>query len=201
MSMNPPRTAAWIVQLLLVCCVLPSRAVELKVSREALQRTLKEQLFNGPEGRYYLKGSMGTPCSIYAEDPRLIFVQDRILVEVKTHARVGKAVRGACIGVSLAPTSEVSMAPEGEGETLGFRDARLERISEQRELNFALAPFLSRQIPSSMRVNAADLLRKALEGSTATSGYKVTLDRLKIHSIQIQGDAVVVDVDGDLSVK
>ena len=93
------------------------------------------------------------------------------------------------------------MAPEGEGETLGFRDARLERISEQRELNFVLAPFLSRQIPSSMKVNAAELLRKALEGSTATSGYKVTLDRLKIHSIQIQGDAVVVDVDGDLSVK
>jgi hypothetical protein len=27
------------------------------------------------------------------------------------------------------------------------------------------------------------------------------LERLKIHSIQIQGDALVVDVDGDLSVK
>ena len=52
-----------------------------------------------------------------------------------------------------------------------------------------------------MKVNAADLLRKALEGSTATSGYKVTLDRLKIHSVQIQGDALVVDADGDLSVK
>ena len=52
-----------------------------------------------------------------------------------------------------------------------------------------------------MKVDAADLLRKALEGSTATSGYKVTLDRLKIHSVQIQGDTLVVDVDGDLSVK
>jgi hypothetical protein len=52
-----------------------------------------------------------------------------------------------------------------------------------------------------MKVNAADLLRKALEGSTAASGYKITLDRLKIHSIQIDGDSLVVDVDGDLSVK
>jgi hypothetical protein len=52
-----------------------------------------------------------------------------------------------------------------------------------------------------MKVDAADLLRKALEGSTATSGYKVTLDRLKVHSIQIDGDTLVVDVDGDLSVK
>ena len=198
--MNPPKLALWIGLSLLVWCALPGSAVELKVSREALQRTLKEQLFNGPSGRYYLKGSAQTPCSIYAEEPRLTFVQDRILVQVKTHARVGRAVGGACIGLAMAPTSEVSLAPAGEGETLGFRDARLERISQQRELNFVLAPFLSRQIPSSMKVNAAELLRRALAGSTATSGYKVTLERLKIHSIQIQGDSVVVDVDGDLSV-
>jgi hypothetical protein len=187
--------------LLLASGAVSCSAVELKVSREALQRTLKEQLFNGPNGRYYLKGSPQSPCSIYAEEPQLSFVQDRILVRVKTHARIGTTVGGACIGVSLAPTSEVSVAPAGEGETLGFRDARVERISQQRELNFVLAPFLNHQIPSSMKVNAAELLRKALEGSTATSGYKVSLDRLKIHSIEIHGDAVVVDVDGDLSVE
>lgn len=201
LGMNPCKGAVCAGLVLLACGAVPSPAVELKVSREALERTLKDQLFNGPNGRYYLKGSPQTPCSIYAEDPRLAFVQDRILVRVKTHAWIGTAVHGACIGVSLAPTSEVSVAPDGEGGTLGFRDVRLERISQQRELNFVLTPFLSHQIPSSMKVNAAELLRKALEGSTATSGYKVTLDRLKIHSIQIQGDAVVVDVDGDLSVK
>ncbi len=52
-----------------------------------------------------------------------------------------------------------------------------------------------------MKVDAADLLRKALEGSTASSGYKVTLDKLKVHSMQIVGDTLVVDVDGDISVK
>ena len=187
--------------LLLAAGASRALGVELKVSRDALERTLRAQLFSGPDGRYYLKGSPQTPCSIYAEDPRVSFTQDRILAEVRTHAHVGTAVRGTCIGVSLAPTSEVSVAPDGEGETLGFRDARVERISQQRELNFVLTPFLSHTVPSSMKVNAADLLRKALEDSTATSGYKVSLDRLKSHSILIQGDAVVVDVDGDLSVK
>jgi hypothetical protein len=52
-----------------------------------------------------------------------------------------------------------------------------------------------------MRVNAADLLRKALAGSTAASGYKVSLNRLKIHSVEIEGDKLVVDADGDLSVE
>ncbi len=122
-------------------------------------------------------------------------------MRIKTHARMGKSVGGACLGIALAPNAEVSLAPDGEGETIGFRDARVEKASDRRELNFLLTPFLSHQIPSSMKVNAADLLRKALEGSTASSGYKVTLERLKIHSIQIQGDYLVMDVDGDLSVK
>jgi hypothetical protein len=178
-----------------------SSAVELKVSRDAIERTLKQKLFNGPDGRYYLKGSATSACSVYAEDPKLSFVQDRIVVAIKTHARLGKSVGGACLGISLTLPAEVSLAPVGEGETIGFRDARVDRVSDQKELNFLLTPFLSHQIPSSMKVNASDLLRSALEGSTASSGFKVTLERLKIHSVEIQGDSLVVDADGDLSVQ
>jgi hypothetical protein len=93
------------------------------------------------------------------------------------------------------------LAPVGEGETVGFRDARIDRVSEHAELNFVLMPFLSHQVPSGMKVNAADVLRQALAGSFATSGYKVSLERLKIHSVEIQGDALVVDVDGDIEVR
>ena len=175
--------------------------MELKISRQALERTLRQQLFSGPGGRYYLKGSAATGCYVYAEDPQLQFEGERILVRVKTHARLGTGFRGSCVGLSLARESDVSMAPDGEGETVGFKDARLEKLSEQKELNFLLTAFLGHTVPSSMKVNAADLLRKALANSTATSGYRVSLDRLKIHSIQIEGEDLVVDVDGDLSVK
>ena len=180
---------------------IPCPAVQLKVSREALERTLKEQLFSGPDGRYFLKGSAQTACHVYADDAALVFTQDRILVKVKTHARLGQAVGGACIGLTLAPTSEVSLEPYGEGEAIGFRDAQMVKVSDRRELNFLLSPFLSHQVPSSMKVDAAELLRKALAGSTAKSGYKVSLDRLKIHSVQIEGDDLVVDADGDITVK
>jgi hypothetical protein len=97
--------------------------------------------------------------------------------------------------------AEVSMEPEAEGETIGFRDASLDKVSDRKEINFVLAPFLRGQVPKSMKVNAADLLRAALAGSSATSGYKVSLGRLKILSIQIVGDKLVVEADGDLSVE
>jgi hypothetical protein len=117
------------------------------------------------------------------------------------HAHLGKAVAGKCLGIALTTASEVSVAPQADGENLGFRDARIELVSEHQELNFLLTPFLNHKAPSSMSVNAADLLRKALQGSKASSGYDVTLDRLSIRSIQIQTDSVVLDVDGSLSVK
>jgi hypothetical protein len=179
----------------------PALAVELRVSRDALERTLRQQLFTGPDKRFYLKGTSQSACSVYADDARVSFVQDRIVVKVKTRARMGKAVGATCVGISLSPTAEVSMAPYGEGEIIGFRDAQLLKVSDRRELNFLLTPFLSHQVPSSMKVDAAGLLRKAFEGSVATSGYKLTLDRLKVHSMQIQGDTLIVDFDGDISVK
>jgi hypothetical protein len=175
--------------------------VELTIGRQALERTLKQQLFGGPDGRYYLKGDARSPCSISTEDPHLSFERDRIVVRVKTRARLGKPVGGACIGLSLTLPAQVSLTPDAEGETIGFRDAQLDKVSEQPEINFVLAPFLRHQVPSSMRVNAADLLRRALAGSTASSGYKVSLNRLKIHSVQIDGDKLVVDADGDLGVE
>ena len=187
--------------LALAAALVPCSAVELKVSRDALNRTLKAQLFNSPSGRYYLKGSPQSACYVYAEDPKLEFAADRIVVKLKTHARLGKAMGGACIGIAVSLPAEVSLAPDGEGETIGFRDARIDRVSDHSELNFLLTPFLSHQVPSGLKVNAADLLRKSLEGSTAQSGYKVTLERLKIHSILIDGDHLVVDADGDISVQ
>ncbi len=181
--------------------IAASRAVELTISRQALERTLKQQLFSGPDGRYYLKGSAHSACFISTEDPHLSFEQGRIVVRVKTVARLGTPVGGTCLGVSLTLPAQVSLAPDAEGETIGFRDARLDRISDRKEINFVLAPFLRGQVPKSMKVNATELLRRALEGSTATSGYKVSLDRLKIHSVQIEGDKLVVGADGDLSVE
>ncbi len=187
--------------LLLAGAVAPSRAVELKVSRDVMQRTLKQQLFSAPEGRYYLKGSEKSACYVYADDAQLSFTGERVVVVLKVHAKLGKGFGSSCVGISLNTASEVSLAPVGEGETIGFRDAKLDKVMDQKELNFLLTPFLSRQLPSSMKINAADLLRQSLTGATAATGFKVTLDRLIVHSMHTQGDDLMVDVDGDISVR
>ena len=178
----------------------PQKPLNSNVSPQALERTLNKQLFT-QDGRYYFKGKPGSPCYAYAEDPKVSFNGDRIVVHVKAHAKLGTSLHGACLGVALNTEGDVSVLPDGTGETIGFRDARVERLSESRELNFFLVPFLSSKLPQQMKVNAADLLRQLLSKSMESTGYDMKLDNLKIHSMQVQGPALAVDFDGNVSVK
>jgi hypothetical protein len=175
-------------------------AIEVRVSAQALERTLQTQLFNGPQGRYYIRGDANSACYVYAESPHVTFVQDRIVVRVHAKAKLGTAVHGTCIGVSLSTNTDVSLIPEAEEESVGFRDARIERLSESRELNFLMEPFLSHKLPAQMKVNAAVLMRQLLSRSTETTGYALSLDSLKLHSLLVEGDSLVMDADANLKV-
>jgi len=161
---------------------------------------LRAQLFNGPQGRYYMRGDATSACSVYAEEPHVSFKDDRVVVHVHTRAKIGTALRGSCLGVTLTTDADVSFVPDAEGESVGFRDARIEKLSDSKELNFLLVPFLSHKLPSQMKVNAADLMGKLLSQSVAATGYTLTLNALKLHSMLVDHDALVVDVDADMSV-
>jgi hypothetical protein len=178
-----------------------SSALEVKVSAQALERTLKAQLFSGPDGRYYLRGDAHSACYVYADSPRVSFKDDRVVVHVHTRSKLGTGLRTTCIGVGLTTDADVSLVPQAEGESIGFRDARIERLSESKELNFLLVPFLSRKLPSQMKVNAADLMGKLLSQSVSATGYSLDLDSLKLHSMLVDHNALVVDVDAGVSLR
>lgn len=191
--------------LLLSCALLfgaarTASAIEVKISSQALERTLRAQLFNGAEGRYYMRGDIKSACYVYADSPQVTFMQDRIVVHVHTRAKLGTSVGGLCIGVSMDTDADVSMIPVAQEQIIGFRDARVERLSESKELNFLLVPFLDRKLPDQMKVNAADLMRQLLSQSTQTTGYAFTLSSLKLHSLFVEGKMLVLDADAGLNV-
>jgi hypothetical protein len=191
--------------LLLSLCLLFSsshiaNAIEVKVSAQALERTLQAQLFNGPQGRYYIRGDANSACYVNAESPHVTFVQDRIVVRVHSKSKFGTSVHGTCIGVSLSTNTDVSLIPEAEEESVGFRDARIERLSESKELNFLLVPFLSHKLPAQMKLNAAVLMRQLLGRSAETTGYALSLNSLKLHSLLVEGESLVMDADATLKV-
>lgn len=198
--MRQPLFRLFVLVALLPCAARTASAIEVKVSAQALERTLQTQLFNGPQGRYYIRGNANSACYVYAESPHVTFVQDRVVVHVHTKAKFGTAVHGACLGVSLTTDADVSLIPEAEEESIGFRDARIERLSQSKELNFVLVPFLSHKLPAQMKMNAATLMRQLLSRSTEATGYALSLDSLKLHSLLVEGDSLVMDADAALRV-
>jgi hypothetical protein len=189
-----------VLSAFLFILVSSANAIEVKISPQALERTLKTQLFNGPEGRHYLRGDMKSSCFVYVDNPRVSFKDDRVVVQVHTRAKLGTSVYGRCVGVGLNTETEVSVVPDAQGETIGFRDARIEKLTDSRELNFVLSPFLSGQLPQQMKVNAAELMRQLLSKSMEATGYLFSLDVLKIHSMMVLDKMLVLDVDGNMSV-
>jgi hypothetical protein len=191
-------------RLLLLAAVLAlvstAHAIEIKVSAKALERTLNAQLFNGPDGRYYFRGNPDSPCYAYAQDPKVTFKDERIVIHMKTHAKLGAQIKHDCLGVDFKNDADVSVIPEAILESIGFRDPRIESLSGNKELDYFLVPFLSKKLPQEMKINIAVLLRQLLLKSAEATGYDMKLDNLKIHSMQVSGDALVVDFDGDLSV-
>lgn len=182
------------------CVASVASALEVKISAQALERTLQAQLFNGPLGRYYIRGGANSACYVYAESPHVTFVQDRIVVRVRARAKLGTSVHGTCIGVSLTTNTEVTLIPDAQEESIGFRDARIERLTESRELNFLLEPFLKNKLPAEMKVNAAVLMRQLLSKSTETTGYAFSLSSLKLHSLLVEDQSLVMDADATLKV-
>lgn len=192
----------WIaIALFCMGCAMKVGAMEIRVSASALERTLQQQLFNGKDGRFYIKGADGQPCFVYAQDPKVTFKDDRVVIHVSTKSRLGASAFGKCVGVGLTTDADVSVIPQAEGETIGFRDARIDNLSASRELSFLLIPFLTRKLPQQMKINAADQIRNVMAQSQKATGYDVRLEHLKLHSMQVDKDALVVDFDGDLSVR
>lgn len=203
LRMRPPpvfRTLSVFV-CLVAACTQSAHALEIRVSALALERTLKAQLFNGPDGRYYLRGDSHSACFVYAEEPHVTFKDNRVVVHVHTRSKLGTGLRSTCLGLGLTTDADVSLVPEAEGQSIGFRDARIERLSESKELNFLLVPFLSRKLPSEMKVDAAELIAKLLGQSDTATGYAIRLDLLKLHSMIVDRDALVVDADANVSVR
>jgi hypothetical protein len=55
-------------------------------------------------------------------------------------------------------------------------------------------------LPSSIKINAATMLREILTKSTETSGFPLTLERLDLRQVQVTDKFLVVDYDSDMRI-
>ena len=114
---------------------------------------------------------------------------------------MGGSLPGLFLGIGWAGGAEISMLPHAEGSVIGFDDVRVERLSGNHTLDRLLGPLLAAAAPHQFKVDARALINKMLLATSARSGTSIALDRFTITGMQIQGQALLLDIDGTVTIQ
>ncbi len=184
---------------MLLSGAVPAQAVQLRVGPESLQHALTHQLQQAPDGRYYLHGRRTGGCALYATDVHVHFAQNRIVLDLHLAGKIGADFAGACLGVHWDGDAEVSMLPQAEGAKLGFTDVRVEKLTGGGDIGGLLAPLLESRVPRNFSIDAASLVGRMLHSASVRTQTPLSLDTITITSMQVVNNALLLTIDGAIS--
>jgi hypothetical protein len=175
--------------------------VELQIQYGALERMLAEQVFT-QEGRRYFRGDRKTRCSFaYLEKPRIEGDGGRLRIHAKFSGRSAMNVLGACVGLGDAFDLTIAATPQYRDGNIVLRDVT---VTPDRKTGFyikrvcaAMAASLTRDFRYPLAAEA----QKALEDPGGRPQYKREMRNFSVPSIQVAGDALVLALDFQLTVK
>ena len=181
--------------------VAPAHAMKVAVGPAPLQRALVRQLFATPDGRYGLRGHPGNGCYLAADHPQLSFRDNRVVLQLHIAGNIGSSVFGSCLGVNWSGDAVVSMLPQAQGTDIGFTDVRVEKLTENHDIDKLLSPLLTRAVPRAIKVDAAELARKLLVTASTKAHSQIDLQSLSLSGMQVDGQFLVLEFDGAVQIQ
>jgi hypothetical protein len=188
------------ILLLLAVCAPRARAVELRLRFGALERMLSEQLFT-EEGKRYV-GPKRTKCNFaYLQKPRVQGEGGRIRILAQFTGRTALDVFGRCVGLGDEFDLVIVARPEYRSDGIGFADVTVKPLSKNgyyiRRVCTAMAATLARDFKYPLAAEA----RRILEDASATPRYPREMRNLKVNSIGVTGEELVLDLNFALTIK
>ena len=190
------RTAA-----LLFVLAHSASAVELHIQFGALERMLTEQVFT-QEGRRYVHGSKGAKCNFaYLEKPQVRGDNGLLRIKARFTGRSALNVVGQCVGLGDAFDLVVTAIPIYREGALGLQQVKVTSEGKTgyyiRRVCEAMQASLTRDFKYPLEGQA----RRMLEDPSAQPGYKREVRKLSVPDIRVSSDALVLQVDFELTVK
>jgi len=179
----------------------PARAVDLKLQFGALERMLAEQVFT-QEGRRYVHGDKASKCNFaYLEKPQIQGDAGRLRIRARFTGRSSLNMLGQCIGMGDAFNVVVTATPQYRDGNIVLQNVTAASDGKTgyyiRRVCTALAASLGRDF----KYPLSSVAQKLLEDPSSQPGYKRELRRFQVPSIQVTSDALVIQLDFELTVK
>jgi hypothetical protein len=176
-------------------------AVELHVQFGALERMLGEQVFT-QEGRRYVKGTKQDKCNFaYLEKPQVRGQDGRLRIKARFSGRSTLNLAGLCVGLGDAFDVVILALPIYKGGAVMLQDVK---VSSEGKTGIYI-----RRVCSAMEGALAREFRYALERETQVMlenpsvqpNYKREVRKFDVREIQVTNDALVLQLEFELTVK
>jgi hypothetical protein len=175
--------------------------VELHIQFGALERMLTEQVFS-QEGRRYVRGSKTDKCNFaYLEKPQVRGEGGRLRMKARFTGRSALNVVGQCVGLGDAFDVIIASVPVYRDGALALQQVKVTSEGKTgyyiRRVCEAMQASLARDFKYALEGEA----RKMLEESGGPPGYKRVVRKFTVPDIRVTDDALVLQVDFELTVK
>jgi hypothetical protein len=176
-------------------------AVELRLQFGALERMLTEQVFT-QEGRRYVHGSKTTKCDFaYLERPQIRGQDGKLRITARFTGRKALNVIGQCVGLGDAFDVVISAVPQYKGGNIGLQEVKVTSAGKSgfyiHKVCEAMQASLARDFHYPLDADA----HRILEDSGVQPGYHRELKNFKVPDIRVTGEALVLSLDFELTVK
>lgn len=182
-------------------CARPARAVELRLQFGALERMLAEQVFT-QDGRRYVRGDKNNKCNFaYLEKPQIQGDAGHLRIRARFTGRSALNMLGQCVGLGDAFTVVITAAPQYRDGNLVLANVTAVGESKTGYYIRRVCGALGSSLARDFKYPLASVAQKLLEDPGAQPGYKRELRRFQVPSVTVAADALVIEVDFELTVK
>jgi hypothetical protein len=178
-----------------------AHAVELHLQFGALERMLSEQLFT-EEGRRYVHGNQSAKCNFaYLEKPRIEGDGGRLRIHARFTGRSAMNVFGQCVGLGDAFDLIILATPQFRDGNIGLKDVTVASDGKTGYYIRRVCAAIGASLGRDFRYPMASETRKLLEDPGVHPGYQRELKSFSVPEIRVTGDALVLVIDFQLTVR
>ena len=175
--------------------------MELHLQFTALERMLAEQVFT-QDGRRYVHNDKTNKCNFaYMEKPQIQGQAGRLRIRARFTGRSALNMLGQCIGLGDAFTVVVTATPQYHDGNIVLRDVTAAGDGKTGVYIRKVCSVLSASLARDFKYPLSSVAQKTLEDAGAQPGYKREVRRFQVPNIRVTDDALVIEVDFELTVK
>ena len=185
----------------LLCLAPGARAVELHVQFGALERMLADQVFT-QEGRRYLHGSRSAKCNFaYLEKPRIQGNAGRLEIHARFTGRSAANLLGQCVGLGDAFDLTITAAPRYRDGNIGLKDVLV--VSDHKDGFYIrrVCAVMKTSLERDFRYSINPAAQKLLEDPGGQPAYQRELRNFNVTGIRVTGEALVLVLDFELTIR